>query len=78
MTNTTTTRRRDDRHGGPYDRGRADAYYGRGIWPHFFEGATGLSEPITRDQMTDEQVEDYLAGFNEETDRKDYGELDWN
>ena len=30
----------DKRHGGPFDRGGADSYYGRGRNPHYFVGAT--------------------------------------
>ena len=29
----------DKRHGGPYDRGSADAYYRRDFDPHYYEGA---------------------------------------
>lgn len=37
---------RDHRHGGPYDRGSADYYYGRPFNPHYFKGATYASEEI--------------------------------
>ena len=37
----------DKRHGGPYDRGRADSYYRRGYQPHFYHGASYVGERIT-------------------------------
>ena len=36
----------DQRHGGPYDRGSADAYYHRPYNPHFYAGATYSSPRI--------------------------------
>lgn len=35
------------RHGGPYDRGGADSYYGRRPNPHYYVGATYSSEEVT-------------------------------
>lgn len=60
------------RHGGPYDRGDADAYYGRQFRPHYFEGATSQSQEIT--DLTEEQHAEYCAGFNENpSGQKDWG-----
>lgn len=58
----------DQRHGGPFDRGAADSYYGRGYNPHFYEGATQMSPRIERDMMTAEDIQAYTAGykFNEQ------------
>ena len=42
------------RHGGPYDRGSADAYYGREIDPHCFLGDTHQSKRIELEEGTDE------------------------
>ena len=61
----------DDRHGGPYDRGRADRYYGHLRNPHKFEGASFLT-PKVKD-LTPSEVVAYNAGYDEEDDRKDYG-----
>lgn len=61
----------DKRHGGPYDRGSADRYYGRLFRPHYFLGKTGQSREITA--LSDEELAEYKSGWNEETDRKDYG-----
>ena len=66
----------DDRHGGPFDRGSADSYYGRGKVPHYFEGATYQSRKIELHEMTQDEVEAYLAGYeyNEECGgKKDFG-----
>ena len=62
----------DTRHGGPFDRGSADSYYHRGINPHYYVGATMMSERIEKDQMTPTQIEEYLAGYdwNEELGSK--------
>jgi len=60
------------RHGGPYDRGSADAYYGRPYKPHFYEKATYASPLVEKSDMTPEQINEYDAGFYGESDRK-YG-----
>ena len=65
----------DGRHGGPFDRGSADSYYGRVICPHYYVGRTGNSPMICESQMTDAEIADYLAGYewNEELgDKKNY------
>jgi len=61
------------RHGGPYDRGSADKYYGRSAVPHYFKGATHQSDLVSYENMTLEEIEAYYAGYEEETDRKDFG-----
>lgn len=53
----------DQRHGGPWDRGAADSYYGRPVQPHYYVGATYSSERIEKDQMTWSDIEAYLAGY---------------
>ena len=53
----------DQRHGGPFDRGAADSYYGRGYNPHCYEGATAMSPRIERDSMTKEDIQAYTAGY---------------
>lgn len=66
----------DDRHGGPWDRGCADSYYGGGRYPHYYRGNTGLSEMIKEENMSVEDIEAYNAGYtyNEEYgEKKDYG-----
>lgn len=63
----------DMRHGGPYDRGSADAYYGRSYDPHFFKGDTYNSDKVELKDMTADEIVAYTAGYNQETDRKDWG-----
>jgi hypothetical protein len=65
----------NERHGGPYDRGQADSYYGRDYWPHYFVRDTHKSPRIDIDQMTDAEVAAYAAGYrnNEATgDKKEW------
>ena len=53
----------DDRHGGPFDRGSADSYYGRGVRPHYFEGATYQTPEVIPTEGS-EEYEAYMAGYN--------------
>jgi len=62
------------RHGGPYDRGAADAYYGRRFNPHWYDGTNRReinpkTEPYSYAAYYTGYWETYEAG-----DRKDYGE----
>ena len=61
------------RHGGAYDRGSADKYYGRAFAPHFYKGDSLQSELITN--LDAEALAAYTKGYNEQTDQKDYGSL---
>ncbi len=66
----------DTRHGGPFDRGSADSYYGRPKRPHFFTDATHQSMEIEERFMTKAQIAEYHAGYdwNEESGFfKDWG-----
>jgi hypothetical protein len=66
----------DKRHGGPYDRGSADSYYGRGRKPHYYMAATYSSDIVTEERMTLDEIEAYHAGYDEnERDglKKDWG-----
>jgi hypothetical protein len=53
------------RHGGAYDRGSADAWYGRPAEPHYFTGATYQSTRIDAVDMSAEEIEAYMAGYTE-------------
>lgn len=55
----------DQRHGGPYDRGTADSYYGRDYNPHFFVGDSYNSPRVKMAQMTAREIAEYTAGFEE-------------
>ena len=59
----------------PYKRGGADAYYGRPPRPHYeiCTEENHLGEKITEENMTQEQIEEYLRGYDDEPDRKDWG-----
>ena len=55
---------RDRRHGGPFDRGMSDSYYQRGRFPHMYVGATGMSELLDEEQMSEAELNAYYAGFS--------------
>lgn len=59
----------DERHGGPYDRGSADSYYGRAFAPHYFVGSSYNTEKIELREMTVEEIVAYTKGYkdNEES-----------
>jgi hypothetical protein len=60
-------------HGGPQDRGSADAYYHREYDPHWYPSGTGKGNRIEISRMTHAQIEEYKYGYENETERKDYG-----
>jgi len=70
---STEVKKYDDRHGGPYDRGAADAYYGRRFFPHYYKGDTQASPLIEIEDCDSPDYDAYRAGYNEQTDRKDWG-----
>lgn len=61
------------RHGGPYDRGSADSYYRRPFDPHMYSGDTGTSLRIEQAAMTVEEIAAYTAGYEENTEKKNWG-----
>lgn len=64
----------DQRHGGAYDRGAADSYYGRAPNPHYYLGETYSSERVTVTEGS-EAYRAYMAGYedNERSGhKKDY------
>ena len=60
-------------HGSAEDSGSADRYYGRRYDPHYYVGNTYNSERIQENKLTDEDRRLYKKGWEEETDRKDWG-----
>ena len=62
----------DERHGGPYDRGAADAYYGRLYSPHYFKSGTYRSPKVEISNMSKAQIEAYTAGYRESETTKDW------
>lgn len=65
----------DERHGGPYDRGSADAYYRRPWNPHYYKGASKQSELVNMTSMTEDEIAAYSAGFGEQINSGDF--KDW-
>lgn len=66
----------DTRHGGCFDRGSADSYYGRNFDPHYYVGGTGTSDRVELAFMTAKEIADYTAGYNwneQYGDKKDWG-----
>ena len=55
----------DQRHGGPYDRGGADNYYGRRYNPHYFKGASYMSDLVEGKELTKEDIKAYEAGWED-------------
>jgi hypothetical protein len=66
----------DERHGGPYDRGTADSYYGRGMNPHYYVGTTYNSRRVGIEEMTKEEIAAYRAGY--EDNEYDQNFKEWN
>ncbi len=56
----------NERHGGAFDRGSADAYYRRPFQPHMFVGGTHQSPMIPNHQMRADEIEAYRAGYDEQ------------
>lgn len=53
------------RHGGPYDRGTADAWYGREFNPHYFVGDTYNSTRLELVDMSAHEITAYTAGYGD-------------
>lgn len=61
------------KHGSPHDRGSADAYYGRRFDPHWYPNGSYNGERIEKSEMTPEEIAEYTYGYENQTDRKDWG-----
>ena len=59
-------------HGSPEDRGAADRYYGRSRNPHYYPNGTHTVPLVTL--LNKAEVAAYNRAYDEETDRKDWGE----
>ena len=64
----------DERHGSPRDRGSADAYYGRPFDPHYWSEGTYHGTRTEMKDMTPEEIVSYTKGYNQQQDRKDWGD----
>lgn len=65
----------DQRHGGPYDRGSADAWYRRSFNPHYYVGDTHSTPRIEMAQMTAEEITAYTAGYRDQEATGDHKEF---
>ena len=75
MTTAYQTRPPFTRHGGAYDCGSADAYYGRPREPHYYTGASYNSIRLDAVGMSAEEVAAYNQGYDDQVrsgDRKDW------
>jgi hypothetical protein len=61
----------DRGHGSPYDRGHADAWYGRSAEPHMGHGHQ------RRYDLTQEERDEYMKGYSDQDDRPGRGGKDW-
>jgi hypothetical protein len=71
----TETTKFDTRHGGPYDRGDADSYYGREYSPHYYVGNSYNSTRIGLKDMSAQEIIAYTAGYRDNEasgDKKEY------
>ncbi len=55
----------DRRHGGAYDRGGADYYYGKKFDPHYYIGGTFKGIRIGKEALTDAELSAYKAGWSD-------------
>ena len=52
-------------HGGPYDRGSADSYYGRKKDPHYYPHGTYNGKRVEEFEMTAKEIAEYHKGFDD-------------
>ena len=55
----------DQQHGGPYDRGSADAWYGRDFDPHYWPQGTYNGQRVELEQMTAQEITAYTVGYRD-------------
>ena len=55
----------DTTHGGPYDRGGADSYYGRAFDPHYWPEGTQKGTRVEMRDMTPAEITAYTAGYRD-------------
>jgi len=53
------------RHGSPYDRGSADAWYGRDFDPHHWPQGTYNGQRVEMAQMTAQEITAYTVGYRD-------------
>jgi hypothetical protein len=63
-----------NRHGGLYDRGRADSYYRRPRDPHWYPEGTGNGTRVIK--LTREEITEYMDGYDYNEKLGDHKEWD--
>jgi hypothetical protein len=66
----------DASHGGPFDRGSADSYYGRPQTPHKYPNGTGNAPRIEGPELTLQEMREYYRGY--EYNECFGGKKDWD
>lgn len=61
----------DRGHGSPYDRGSADAWYGRSPRPHYRDGNKEITD------LTQDQRNEYMRGYDDQDCTPGRGGKDW-
>lgn len=64
----------DTRHGSPYDRGSADAWYRRSFNPHYFVGDSYSSPRVEMAEMTATEITAYATGYRHGEEAGDHKE----
>ena len=65
----------DGTHGGPFDRGIMDSYYGRGYSPHKYPNGTHNLPRIDKDNgLTADETHAYCMGFEYDEECGDFKE----
>jgi len=59
----------DDKHGGPYDRGRSDAFYKRDAVPHHYPQGSYIGKRVTDLKPHEEKA--YHDGYDEQIEQDD-------
>ena len=62
--------RNDSFYGCSYDRGSADRFYGRDYFPHYWTHGHRTNDGRVDENLTDEQIEAYELGFENESNRR--------
>jgi hypothetical protein len=75
MAEATRSAHYDTRHGSPYDRGSADAWYRRSFNPHYYVGDTYSTPKIEMAQMTAEEITAYTVGYRDQEATGDHKEF---
>ena len=57
------------RNGSPRDRGGSDSYYRNGRGPHWWPEGTHVGERVEESDMTEQEIREYHAGFDENEKR---------